>query len=101
VESHLLGALAATPLLAVTSRNTAATSKESVMPPARRKANGEVRNGRVLEFDKDRETKGAVRFAEVPEEGKEAFVRTIYIRKELWEELKKPESIEVTIKGLS
>jgi hypothetical protein len=70
------------------------------MPPARR-SNNDVKKGRVLEFDKDRETKGAVRFAEVPEEGQDAFVRTIYLRKELYAELGSPDTLEVTIKAAS
>lgn len=52
---------------------------------------------KVLDFELDKETKGAVRFAEVPAKGEEAYVRTFYMRKELWQELGEPENIEITL----
>lgn len=52
----------------------------------------------VTEFELERETKGAVRFQETPAEGEEAHIRSIYLRKELWETLGKPEVIEMTLR---
>ena len=57
--------------------------------------------GVTLDFELDKETKGAARFAEVPAKGQEAYVRTLYMRKELWEQLDKAELMEVTIKPVS
>lgn len=51
----------------------------------------------TLEFELDRETKGAVRFAEVPRKGEEAYVRTFYMRKELWDQLDRAENFELAI----
>ena len=78
------------------------------MPPAARKPSGTKapeaeENGddevHTTEFELERETKGAVRFQETPPKGVEAHIRSLYFRKELWEELGKPEVIEVTVKA--
>lgn len=55
----------------------------------------------TLEFELDRETKGAVRFAEVPRKGEEAYVRTFYMRKELWDQLDRAENFELAITPIS
>jgi hypothetical protein len=65
--------------------------------PAARKAGSN--KSHTTEFELERETKGAVRFQETPPEDTEAHVRSIYFRKELWEQLGKPEVIEMTIKA--
>jgi hypothetical protein len=56
---------------------------------------------KVLDFELDKETKGAVRFAEVPAKGEEAYVRTFYMRKELWQELGEAEDLELTITAVT
>jgi hypothetical protein len=70
------------------------------MSPAARKS-GNSDKTHTTEFELERETKGAVRFQEVPPDGQEAHVRSIYFRKELWEQLGKPEVIEMSIKAAS
>ena len=61
------------------------------------KAKSKEDSGVTLEFEFDRETKGAVRFAEVPAKGEEAYVRTFYMRKELWDQLDRAENLELAI----
>lgn len=72
------------------------------MPAAARKSSSKAEStndvGHTTEFELERETKGAVRFQETPPENGEAHIRSIYFRKELWEQLGKPEVVEVTIK---
>jgi hypothetical protein len=54
-------------------------------------------------FKKDRETKNTIRFAEVPEQGKEPAVETLYVKKKALEDggLKDTTEIvvEVTVKS--
>jgi hypothetical protein len=65
--------------------------------PAKAKSAPESDGSVNLEFELDKETKGAVRFAEVARKGEEAYVRTFYMRKELWDQLEKSESLIITI----
>jgi hypothetical protein len=76
-----------------TSTRRRAATKSSGTTSAKAKEGPE----KVLDFELDKETKGAVRFAEVPAKGEEAYVRTFYMRKELWQELGEPEDLELTI----
>lgn len=78
-----------------TRRRSAAKSSGST---TKAKENGPEK---VLDFELDKETKGAVRFAEVPAKGEEAYVRTFYMRKELWQELGEPEDLELTVAAVT
>lgn len=48
-------------------------------------------------FEKQKETKGTVRFAEVPNEGQEPLIGTLYVRKPTGTEL--GDKIKVTVEG--
>jgi hypothetical protein len=73
------------------------------MPPASRSkpASKPAAKSHSTEFEMERETKGAVRFQETPLDDGEAHVRSIYFRKELWEQLGKPEVISMTIAAVT
>jgi hypothetical protein len=73
------------------------------MPAARKASSTKSDNGtsHVTEFELEKETKGAVRFQETPPDDGEAFIRSTYIRKELWEKLGKPEVIEMTLRAVA
>jgi hypothetical protein len=79
----------------------ASTSSSS----SRRRSSGSAKAkealSKTIDFELDKETKGAVRFAEVPAKGEEAYVRTFYMRKELWQELGEPEDLELTVTAVT
>ncbi len=66
------------------------------MPTASRKP-ASVKKGRTFEFDRERETKGAVRFKEVTEDGEDYLIGSLYMRKALDKELGNPESVKVQV----
>lgn len=51
----------------------------------------------VVKFEKERETKGTVVFAEVHDETEAPVVRTLYIAKHSYAKLGNPTSVQVTI----
>jgi hypothetical protein len=85
------------------SGSTSTRRRAAAKPSGTTSAKATKDNGpeKVLDFELDKETKGAVRFAEVPAKGEEAYVRTFYMRKELWQELGEPEDLELTITPVS
>jgi hypothetical protein len=54
----------------------------------------------TVRFQKDRDTKNTVRYAEIVEEGDPAVVGTLYLQKHAVKALDNPESLVVTIEGV-
>lgn len=71
------------------------------MPAAKRSAtrSAPTKNKRELFFDQDRETKGTYRYKESVEDGQQAVMGTIWLKKAVAEQLGCIDSCKVTVEA--